>query len=212
MGVTFHLQNFIWWWNFPSGPVVRGLHFQCQGHGFDPGQETKIPHTTWQKKKQIHFIWWCLQGQKDYNSLSYIAMKDIMKKTVPQRFFMSLISVILSPEFLYRVISLEYKELIMLEATSFLFFCGQTEWHAAGSWFPDQESNPLALQWKSRVPTPGPPEKSPFISFFKRWIIFMSKISCGEEWLWTFQKFILETSLLVQWLRLWASKVGRGGE
>ena len=35
---------------------------------------------------------------------------------------LSLISVILSPEFLYRVISLEYKELIMLEAASFLFF------------------------------------------------------------------------------------------
>lgn len=81
MGVNFHLQNFIWWWNFPSGPVVKGLHFQCQGHGFDPGQETKIPHTTWQKKKKKNFIWWCLQGQKDYNSLSYIPMKDIMKKT-----------------------------------------------------------------------------------------------------------------------------------
>lgn len=80
MRVTFHLQNFIWWWNFPSGPVVKGLHFQCQGHGFDPGQETKIPHTTWQKKNN-NFIWWCSQGQKDYNSLSYIPMKDIMKKT-----------------------------------------------------------------------------------------------------------------------------------
>lgn len=38
-----------------------------------------IPHG--KKKKKKNFIWWCLQGQKDYNSLSYIPMKDIMKKT-----------------------------------------------------------------------------------------------------------------------------------
>ena len=23
-------------WNFPGGPVVKTLHFQCRGHGFDP--------------------------------------------------------------------------------------------------------------------------------------------------------------------------------
>lgn len=210
MGVTFHLQNFIWWRNFPRGPVVRGLHFQRQGHGFDPGQETKIPHTTWQKKKTLYLMVLTrskglqqlkLHSNERYNEEDWLYHKDSL----------SLISVILSPEFLYRVISLEYKELIMLEAASFLFLCGQTGWHAAGSWFPDQESNPLRLQWKSRVPTRGPPGKPPFISFFKTWVIFMSKISCGEEWLWTFQKFILETSLLVQWLRLIASKVGRGG-
>lgn len=121
MGVTFHLQNFIWWRNFPSGPVVRGLHFQCQGHGFDPGQETKIPHTTWQKKKPLSLMVLTrskglqqlkLHSNERYNEEDWLYHKDSL----------SLISVILSPEFLYRVISLEYKELIMLEAASFLFF------------------------------------------------------------------------------------------
>ena len=32
-------------WDFPGGPVVKTLRFQCRGHGFDPwGQGTKIPH------------------------------------------------------------------------------------------------------------------------------------------------------------------------
>lgn len=24
------------YWEFPAGPVVRALHFQCRGGGFDP--------------------------------------------------------------------------------------------------------------------------------------------------------------------------------
>lgn len=30
----------------PGGPAVKTLYSQCTGHGFDPSQETRIPHTT----------------------------------------------------------------------------------------------------------------------------------------------------------------------
>ena len=38
---------------FPGGPVVRTLHFQCWGSGSIPGQGTKIPQATLQKKKGV---------------------------------------------------------------------------------------------------------------------------------------------------------------
>ena len=31
------------WWDFPGGPLVRTLHFHCQGLGFNPWLETEIP-------------------------------------------------------------------------------------------------------------------------------------------------------------------------
>ena len=30
--------------DFPDGPVVKTMHSQCRGHGFDSGQGIKIPH------------------------------------------------------------------------------------------------------------------------------------------------------------------------
>ena len=30
--------------DFPGGPVVKIPRFSCRGHGFHPGQGTKIPH------------------------------------------------------------------------------------------------------------------------------------------------------------------------
>ena len=41
----------------------------------------------------------------------------------------------------------------------FLFFVSSVAWHA-GSWFPEQGSNPCPLQWKHRVLPPGWPGKS----------------------------------------------------
>ena len=32
--------------DFPGGPVVKTLFFQCRRWGSIPGQETKIPHAT----------------------------------------------------------------------------------------------------------------------------------------------------------------------
>ena len=31
-------------WDFPDGPVVKTLCFQCEGMGLIPGRATKIPH------------------------------------------------------------------------------------------------------------------------------------------------------------------------
>ena len=44
-------------------------------------------------------------------------------------------------------------------AIFFFFFWLNLEWHA-GSYFPDQVSNPCPLQWKCRVLTTGPLGKS----------------------------------------------------
>ena len=34
--------------DFPGGPVIKTLRFYCRGHGFSPGQATKIPdHIAW---------------------------------------------------------------------------------------------------------------------------------------------------------------------
>ena len=33
----------------PWCPMVKTLCFQCQGHGFDSGQRTKIPHAAWHR-------------------------------------------------------------------------------------------------------------------------------------------------------------------
>ena len=42
-------------WDFPGGPVVKTLRFQCRGMGSIPGQGTKIPHSVQcsQKTKKI---------------------------------------------------------------------------------------------------------------------------------------------------------------
>ena len=39
-------------WDFPGGAVVKTASFHCRGHGFDPGQGTKILHTVKPKKKK----------------------------------------------------------------------------------------------------------------------------------------------------------------
>ena len=45
-------------WDFPGCPVVKNLHFYCMGHGFNPGQETKIPQAMWcRKKKKKQQLW-----------------------------------------------------------------------------------------------------------------------------------------------------------
>lgn len=61
---------------------------------------------------------------------------------------------------------------------------------------------------EGQSPNAWPPGSPPYF-LSKRWIIFMCKISYVEEWLWTFQSSFWDF-LRVQWLRLWASKVGRG--
>ena len=37
------------YWDFPGGPVVKTLCFQCRGHGFDPWSWNKDPtcHAAW---------------------------------------------------------------------------------------------------------------------------------------------------------------------
>ena len=39
-------------WDFPGGPVVKSLRFQCRGRGFDPWWGTKIPHAERPKTKE----------------------------------------------------------------------------------------------------------------------------------------------------------------
>ena len=38
-------------WDFPGGPVVKTLHFQCRGHGFGPRSQNEDPtcHMAWPK-------------------------------------------------------------------------------------------------------------------------------------------------------------------
>ena len=48
--------------NLPGGPVVKTLHFQCMGHGFNPWLGNRFPHATGcgqkvkQKKTLTHFF------------------------------------------------------------------------------------------------------------------------------------------------------------
>ena len=47
------------WWDFPRGPVVKTLHCQCRGHGFNSWLGTKILRATrcGQKKKKKKDRW-----------------------------------------------------------------------------------------------------------------------------------------------------------
>ena len=47
----FRIDN----WDFPGGPVIKTLGFQCRGHGYDHWSRTKIPHAVQQVKKRKTF-------------------------------------------------------------------------------------------------------------------------------------------------------------
>ena len=40
-------------WDFPGGPVVKTLCFQCRGLGWIPGRGTKIPHAVQRGQKKV---------------------------------------------------------------------------------------------------------------------------------------------------------------
>ena len=40
----YQLKNNNYHWDFPDGPMVKTLSFQCRGLGLTPGGGTKIPH------------------------------------------------------------------------------------------------------------------------------------------------------------------------
>ena len=47
-----------WQWDFPGGPVVKTLCFQCRGLGSIPGRGTEDPHTVQHggKKESVELI------------------------------------------------------------------------------------------------------------------------------------------------------------
>ena len=53
--------SYIFSGDFPSGPVVKTLHFQGKGTEVIPGWETKIPYavqaTPKKKKKDVQYIY-----------------------------------------------------------------------------------------------------------------------------------------------------------
>ena len=56
-------------WDFPGGPGVKMLHFQCRSTGSLPGWGTKIPLSQKKKKKLLHeskdlILPWLCQGQR----------------------------------------------------------------------------------------------------------------------------------------------------
>ena len=54
--LAFHQTNACW--DFPGGPVVKILPSNAEDAGSVPGQEAKIPHTSWaknQNRKQEHY-------------------------------------------------------------------------------------------------------------------------------------------------------------
>ena len=53
--------NFQFFWEFPSGPMVRSQYFHCQHPGSVPGWGTKNlqatqPNKNEQRKKQLQFL------------------------------------------------------------------------------------------------------------------------------------------------------------
>lgn len=62
--LTSQAESRGWQETFPSQPVVRPIHFYCQGLGSIPGGETKMPQAAWQgqKKKKKRVIQICPVG------------------------------------------------------------------------------------------------------------------------------------------------------
>ena len=150
--------------DFPGGPVAKTLRSQCTGLGLIPGQGTRSrmpqlrPGTAWMKEKKRKKgreggrkerknkkkVWW-VYGE------SHTSCSQDKTQNKPHKFPCPLK---LPPT------NLEWSASLF----GLFFFFGRIALHV-GPYFPDQGSNPCALQWKHGVLTTGPPGKSQSLPF-----------------------------------------------